>query len=265
MQIKYTYPISGVIDLQARLMLSDIAVSDWVTASEYAIQTIHAGYIAEFDDMDADAVQWASPSQGIADEKALPTTVEVDSAEVADAVVVALEPEFELLGTLAKQEEILTAIGNIEGGGSGGGNCDLGDMPEQVEFIYNKFTYIPDDAPAIVLPGSSSPGMAMLVVTLRHGSTPVNGETVKATMYQQGNVYLDGAHEVSRTYTGITGPYVDDEDVTHQGVALIELFDSPKLETAGYNGLYRVEAPGVQRDVWIPEGGGELGLLQTGN
>lgn len=212
-EIKYTYPIADVTDLQARLMLDGAAVSDWVTATAYAIQDIHAGYVVELDDVDADAVQWASASQELADEKALPAPV------------------------------------------------DLGDMPEKIDYIYDKFTYIPPDRPAIVVPAASDPDMVTLVVQLRDAPTMKNGLKVVASMLEPGNVYLDGAHEVDKTYEGVTGEYTDEDGVTHQGVALVEVFASTKLEEVEYNPLYRVVAPGVRRTVWVPEGGGELGKL----
>lgn len=177
---------------------------------------------------------------------ALPTTIRAE-----------LSSEFDGLGTLAKQEEILSAIEGIEPGGGSG------TMAEQVEYIYDKFTQLPPERPALVLPAASAPGTVVLAVALRDGSQAMNGKRVTVSMYEPGIVYLDGAYEVDKSYSTITGNYTDEDGTVHQGMALIELFSSEKLEAAGYNGLYKVEAPGVRRDVWIPAGGGELGQMGT--
>lgn len=75
-EITYSYPIPGVADLQARLMLAGTAVTDWVVATAYTIETIHAGYLATFADVggaevEADAVQWVSVAEELAAEIAL--------------------------------------------------------------------------------------------------------------------------------------------------------------------------------------------------
>lgn len=237
MEIKYTYPISGVADLQARLMLDGVAVSEWKAATAYTIQGIHAGYVVEFEDTEADAVQWSSASQELADEKALPVPIPTDG-----------------LATLAKQEEILSAIDGIEGG------TLSEETIEKIDFIYEKFTVVPPGTSAVVVPDASKPGMVVLVVQLRHGSAMQNGLSVKATMKETGPVSLDGAYEVKKSYEEKTAQHTISGSVM-QGVALVELFSSPKLQAAGYNPLYEVVAPGVRRTVWIPEGGGVLDVL----
>lgn len=237
MEIKYTYPIAEVNDLQARLMLDGVAVSDWETATAYTIQGIHAGYVVEFEDVEANAIQWSSASQDLADEKALSATMATDG-----------------LATLTKQEEILTAIDNIA----------TGSVPqetiEKIDFIYDKFNHTPPDRGVVLVPDASEPEMVTLVVQLRDAPNMANGLKATATMLEPNPVYLDYAWEVKKEYDDITGEHTD-ANGTHQGVALIELFSSPKLEAAGYDPLYQVVAPGVRRTVWVPEGGGRLGEL----
>lgn len=106
-QIKYQYPISGVADLEARLMLDDVAMSDWEPMAAYEIEEIHAGYEFEFPDTEADAVQFSSISQSLADEQELPSVVTVDNEAIAAAVRTNLAPELAKLdvpGTLANTE-----------------------------------------------------------------------------------------------------------------------------------------------------------------
>lgn len=81
-EITYSYPIPAVTDLQARLMLLGAPVTDWVVATAYTIETIHAGYLATFADVggeevEADAVQWVSVAEELAAEIALQGAVDL--------------------------------------------------------------------------------------------------------------------------------------------------------------------------------------------
>jgi hypothetical protein len=102
------------------------------------------------------------------------------------------------------------------------------------------------------VPESPTPGMVFLDVALRNGKKPVAGEAVTVYMTEEGDVALDGAYEVKKQYSNITGP---------NGIARIEIFSSEKLKAAGYEGLLRVEATGANRTVWVSESGGVLDEL----
>lgn len=157
--------------------------------------------------------------------------------------------------TLAKQEEILTAIGNIESG------AIPAETVAQVNFIHGKFTYIPPDRGAIALPAASKPNMVKIAVFLSSGPDLHNGEEVTVTMYEKGNVYIDGSYQVKRQFTGTSGTFTDENNVVYEGVAVIDVFDSEKLESAGYNGLYEVIATGLKRDLWVLPDGGDIGEM----
>lgn len=162
------------------------------------------------------------------------------------------------VGTLAKQEEILSAIDGIEGGA----------LPEEtiekIDDIHSHFNYLAPEQPAIVLPAPTNPNMTKIAVFLRGDSgAPLNGEEVTITMYEKGNIYIDGAYLVKKQYTKISGIYTDANEVVHSGVAVFDVYDSEKLELEEYNPLYEVVGTGLERDLWVVPGGGDIGEMPT--
>jgi hypothetical protein len=134
----------------------------------------------------------------------------------------------------------------------------LDALIEDLSYVRGKFEVIPADTPALVIPASNQPGMVTLAVALRDGRKMRGGIAIEVSMIEDGSVYLDGAYEVDKTFIGETQSRGE-----HTGIAFIDVFASQKLVDHGYNGLYKVEAPGVCRNVWIPDEGGELGMLPS--
>ena len=69
--INYSHPRTDLSDLQARLMLAGVAVSDWQPATVYQVMGLHAGYQVSFDEVEADSVQWFSALGAFVDVQSL--------------------------------------------------------------------------------------------------------------------------------------------------------------------------------------------------
>jgi hypothetical protein len=180
---------------------------------------------------------------------ATPPATPDDVAEAATVIVGAVE-------TRAAPSDVQEIVDGIEFPA-----LDLGARGEKIDNILAKLqAAAPGNAPVLAVPNSGTPGMVNLAVSLRHGKVPVRNALVTVSMVEEGLVAVDGAYEVEKSYTGMTKDHTID-GVVHKGLALIEVFSSVKLKNAGYEGLYTVGAIGVERNVWVPEGGGALTLL----